>query len=110
MSDWYYLKHRKPVPYGCNILTDTSGYLKLVRKHFENITIKHRIRSRTIGNLWISTVFLGLDHGYNGKPILFETMIFKDGEQYGNCDRCSTHREALNQHQAAIELVKKEKL
>jgi hypothetical protein len=28
---------------------------------------------------WISTVFLGIDHGYgvSGPPLLFETMIFK---------------------------------
>jgi hypothetical protein len=26
---------------------------------------------------WVSTVFLGLDHGWgNGPPVLFETMVF----------------------------------
>lgn len=107
MSDWYYLKHRKPVPYGCDILTNPVQYIKLAHKHFEHKRRKFRIRSRTIGELWISTVFLGLDHSFmGGDPMLFETIIFKNGEQYGNCDRCSTHREALKQHQAALKQVK----
>lgn len=40
-----------------------------------------------IGNLLVSTVFLGIDHSFGpvGKPILFETMAFIYGE---------THRQA----------------
>lgn len=32
-------------------------------------------------NAWVSTVFLGLDHGYlsDGPPVLFETMVFIHG-------------------------------
>lgn len=37
--------------------------------------------STETANLWISTVFLGLDHGFmSNVPILFETMVFpKEG-------------------------------
>jgi hypothetical protein len=43
---------------------------------------------RTVGwtqinsQVWVSTVFLGIDHRYWGKgpPIVFETMVFRDHE------------------------------
>ena len=38
-----------------------------------------RHRSPGIGPLWVSTVFLGLDHRH-GDPLLFETMIFDGGK------------------------------
>ena len=30
-------------------------------------------------DLFVSTVFLGIDHGFGGPPLLFETMVFRDG-------------------------------
>lgn len=53
----------------------------------------------------ISTVFLGLDHSWNGKKHLFETMIFSDNEHDGYCERYSTYEQALEGHQRAIELI-----
>jgi hypothetical protein len=47
----------------------------------------------------ISTVFLGMDHGFGGPPMIFETMIFggpHDGEQW----RHSTWEEAEAFHMA----------
>ncbi len=100
MSNWYYLKHRKPVPFGCTVLTDPEKFFTLTGKHFD----KHgrRVRQRTVGPYWVSTVFLGLDHQIMGSlPILFETMIFKNGNEVWS-HRCSTHRQALNLHQEAL--------
>ena len=68
------------------------------------------------GNVWVSTVFLGLDHGHslrkNAAPILFETMIFdmhpraKDPrnrqKSRGYQTRCSTWDEALEMHAAGV--------
>jgi hypothetical protein len=54
--------------------------------------------------LWISTVFLGLDHGFGGPPKLFETMIFEDsgsGEEIYMA-RCFTYEEAEAMHKAAV--------
>jgi hypothetical protein len=46
----------------------------------------------------VSTVFLGLDHQWGkGPPLLFETMIFRDGETC-ECERCSTWLQAEAQH------------
>lgn len=52
-----------------------------------------------IGASVVSTVFLGLDHQFGiGPPILFETMIFTDGEPENFQRRCSTWLEAEAQH------------
>lgn len=67
-----------------------------------------RIALDVIGPYQVSTVFLGIDHGYSseGPPILFETMIFgKDssGEfQY----RYSTEEEAREGHNLAVTRLK----
>ncbi len=54
----------------------------------------------------VSTVFLGLDHGFDGDgPILFETMVFggaHDGEQ----DRYQTWGAAVSGHQRMVRLVR----
>ena len=48
----------------------------------------------------VSTVFLGLDHGWmpGTGPLLFETMIFPDG----GCSRCATWAQAEAMHAAAV--------
>jgi hypothetical protein len=54
----------------------------------------------------VSTVFLGLDHQWGkGPPLLFETMVFRDGEA-GDCYRCSTWLEAEAQHAEVLQKVK----
>lgn len=56
------------------------------------------------GDIHVSTVFLGIDHGYNGEVLLFETMIF-GGEHDHYQERYATWEEAEAGHQRAIELV-----
>ena len=69
---------------------------------FENA--RNRIVKKTAlpGGVEVSTVFLGLNHGYGGRLLLFETMIFA-GDAGGYCDRYATYDEALAGHQKAIE-------
>lgn len=61
---------------------------------------------------FVSTVFLGIDHGFSflteERPILFETMIFpeeesENWEEYQT--RCCTIEESLKQHQEAINFL-----
>lgn len=62
-----------------------------------------------IGEIRISTVFLGLDHRNfgDGPPLVFETMIFGGGDELdGYTARSSTWAEALVEHRKAVELVK----
>ena len=70
---------------------------------------KRHVAKTTIGKVWVSTVFLGLDHQWGqGKPILFETMVFGgklDQEQQRYC----TWTEAVKGHKAMVKRVKAEK-
>lgn len=71
-------------------------------------TGNRRVASDYIGNVFISTVFLGIDHSFHvdGPPILYETMIFGgDHDQYQ--DRYSTKEEAIAGHKKAVALVEK---
>lgn len=53
----------------------------------------------------VSTVFLGLDHSWNGgPPVLWETMIF-GGPHDGYQDRYTSRAQAEKGHRRAIELV-----
>lgn len=52
----------------------------------------------------VSTVFLGLDHSWNGPPEIYETMIF-GGPHNEDQWRYSTREEAIAGHQSACELA-----
>jgi len=71
-------------------------------------TGNRRIGKTKIGDVEVSTVFLGLDHGFGGKTLLFETMIF--GGKYDEwCERYETMEEAKKGHAKAVKKVKQEK-
>lgn len=59
----------------------------------------------TVGDVRVSTCFLGIDHGTDPEnPILWETMIF-GGEHDGYQERCCTIEEARKMHAVAVEMV-----
>jgi hypothetical protein len=71
-------------------------------------TFDRRVRSDVIGPYHVSTVFLGLDHSFSrgnprARPLLFETMVFNviggGREAVDIQERCSTWREAIEQHE-----------
>jgi len=54
------------------------------------------------GAHFVSTVFLGLDHNWSdGPPILWETMVFIDGEDVETC-RYASLREAIIGHNTLV--------
>ena len=64
---------------------------------------------RTVGfddvdGVRVSTVFLGLDHGYLGEHLWFETMIFEDKDRGWDqdMDRYETWEEAETGHRAVV--------
>ena len=63
------------------------------------------VAQQEIGNVRVSTIFLGLDHGFGeGPPLLWETMIFggtHDKDQW----RYSSRADAVAGHEAAVALV-----
>jgi hypothetical protein len=68
-------------------------------------TAERHVRLTDVGPLHISTVFLGIDHGFCGDhPLLFETMIFDDGEDSYQT-RCQTWDEAEAMHETAVALA-----
>ena len=64
-------------------------------------TADRRVARNRVGDFVVSTVFLGLDHGWNSKvPILFETMVFceDDGGGGDRMQRYATWEEAEAGH------------
>lgn len=61
------------------------------------------------GGVRVSTVFLGLDHGFGltAQPLLFETMIF-GGAHDEYQERYATRDEALAGHAKALALAKRQ--
>lgn len=95
VSDKYILVGKKAVP------TDSLEEWELMYEGASRIVAKDRI-----GDVRVSTVFLGLDHSFgDGTPLLFETMIFGGPhDQYQ--DRYSTWEEAEAGHAKALALVR----
>lgn len=96
MGDRYYiLQEGKPVP-AANI--HIWGYWYETSKD-------ERIVARTeIGDVRVSTVFLGLDHGWEDEVLLYETMIF-GGPHDQDQDRYTTRQQAEEGHHRMVALV-----
>lgn len=103
---WYILKKDKVVP------VDIEGYVKwkASKTKEDGSTI---ILQDVLGEMLISTTFLGLDHnlGMAGPPKLFETMAFPidigskkivDFDDDLFCDRYSTLSQAVAGHKKII--------
>ena len=66
------------------------------------------VKQDYIGDIFVSTVFLGLDHAWNSDiPLLWETMIF-GGEHDQYQERYTSHEDALEGHKTALTLITKE--
>lgn len=97
MIDKYILEDKKVIP------ADLMTWAKFLEKKDLRI-----VKQENVGDVFISTVFLGLDHYFGDEPhapLIFETMIF-GGKNDGDTYRCSTWEQAEEQH---IKAVKKEK-
>lgn len=72
----------------------------------EHYTDRHVAKLRW-GPLYVSTVFLGLDHQWRdgGEPHIFETMVFWGGWRDLYCARYSTWAEAEAGHRRAVRQV-----
>lgn len=73
-------------------------------------TEDRRVAEEMVGPVWVSTVFLALDHAWGGAgpPLLFETMTFPDKQELleAGCWRCSSWDEAEAQHARVVEQTK----
>jgi hypothetical protein len=83
----YILQDRLAVP--CDDIVDWGKWMGTADRH---------VAQDSIGDVSISTVFLGIDHQYGtGEPMLFETMIF-GGPQDQWCRRYSNWGDAEQGH------------
>jgi hypothetical protein len=96
---WYILdENNKPVTSTINEYVDWE----------EVNPTKKAVKQEHIGDVFISTGFLGLNHAWNSDiPVLWETMIF-GGEHDQYMDRYSSYEDALEGHQIALNLVNKQ--
>lgn len=72
-----------------------------------------RVAETMIENVWVSTVFLGLNHNFSGgEPLLFETMVFMHEEGRLNSSdfepmiRTSNWGDAEQAHAGMVERMK----
>lgn len=76
--------------------------------NFDNFyKIDRKILRTKFGEVEVSTVFLGFEHGFDGdKPILFETLVF-GGEFDEYMLRYTDYDEALKGHDKVCYMVNK---
>jgi len=95
---WYKLdENNKPVK-----AIDVHDYLK-----WSDGGIIKTVAKDHIDTVFVSTVFLGLNHSWNSEiPVLWETMIF-GGEHDQYQERYTSHKDALEGHEKALNLITK---
>lgn len=97
MGGHYILADDGKTPVECDLMTWA--------RWFENRGSRV-VKQDTVGDVKVSTVFLGLDHrfGVDGPPVLWETMIF-GGEHDEDQWRYASYEAAVAGHAKAVELV-----
>lgn len=102
MTNYYVLRDGEPVP---------ELDVRRWARWFEGSLAERRVAAdEPVPGVWVSTMFLGLDHGFGGTPLLYETMIFDDDgmghplaeEQW----RYQTKAEAVAGHAAVVRAVR----
>jgi len=106
-----FLLDENNVPYPCEDLLNWGMGMEELR-----ISGQFRVAEELVNDIWISTVFLGINHsmgsitGRDDTPVLFETMVFdqsnKDRGYDIDMDRYCTWAEAEKGHKAIVEMVK----
>ncbi|WP_052764133.1 hypothetical protein [Microvirga massiliensis] len=90
------------------LANDEPSLLQWAEWHqsFENRVVA---KTKVGPDIEVSTVFLGLDHGFmDGPPLLFETMVFADDDhpENGYVERYSTWEQAERGHAATVERLR----
>ena len=62
------------------------------------------VMQEPVGDLWVSTMWLGIDHQwFDGPPLIFETMVFDDKGGAVAQDRYSTLEQAKKGHRQMVQ-------
>jgi hypothetical protein len=77
-------------------------------KYFDGLE-KRKVDFTKVGKVEISTAFLVIDHNYGiGRPVLFETMVFKDNKPIYSARYCTRkdaeagHLETVTRYSGAL--------
>ena len=95
-SLYYVLDGHKPVP------ATLEEWAKMFEETSSRLVARAHIARPS--EITVSTVFLGIDHGFGGPPLLFETMIF-GGRHDGWTRRYATWAQAEAGHQDAVKVA-----
>lgn len=97
LSTHYYLEGKVP---------KRGQTLEHAKQYSEHPELKV-VGKTVVDGYLVSTVFLEIDHNWGmGPPILFETMVFKDGLSDLYCDRYVTWEEAEKGHEEVVKKIK----
>jgi hypothetical protein len=107
MIRWYRLDGHTPVPCLTDVerIADWDRREQSIRRGEDSYRVA---RTAIADNVYVSTVFLGLDHQWmlDGPPLLFETMVFIDRDSEPDwapsTERCSTWEQAVAQHDQVV--------
>lgn len=96
----WYDRQGRPLPHAT--VEDYQAIERLVT----NASYKRVAETTLPDGIWVSTVWLGVDHQWgSGPPLIFETMVFLG--RGGGCEidvaRYSTEEEALAGHKAMVQ-------
>jgi len=65
-----------------------------------------RVKRTEIGNVLVSTVFVGIDLAFfESTPMMFESLVF-GGDNDGYCEHYATWQDAENGHQRIVDEIK----
>lgn len=96
----YYILDESNEPVKVEVITDW------LNKFNEGM---RRVAKDESNGVSISTVFLGIDHGFGGaeKPVLWETMCFSHNPDYSDYqERYTSYKDALAGHEKAVKAVR----
>ena len=93
-----YLGHYKLVGHA-TVPCSIEEWAKWFEEASKNNADGRRVAEDIFYKTQVSTVFLGIGHGWGGKILLFETMIFSDNKKINNYqERYRTWEEAERGH------------
>jgi hypothetical protein len=104
MKGWCILADNKEPLSRCDPMAYAMWHEKMPEKsdwYIKKTGVGFQIAEDIVGDKRVSTVYLGLDHGFNGEVLLWETMIFPGCE----CWRYETYDEACLGHLDAIDHI-----
>jgi hypothetical protein len=98
--------HGRPMNYILDGHTPVPASSKKWSEWFENTDLR-RVKEDNVEGIRVSTVFMGVDIGWEGPPMLYETMVFwvPPHRGAGYQERYSSWEEAEAGHDRAVKTV-----